>query len=59
MADDFEDLYDLDSLDDTSVYDLILQELHEYPDLDPDLVDIQVENGFVFFKQKTAYEITV
>ena len=56
MADDFEDLYDLDSLDDTSVYDLILQELHEYPDLDPDLVDIQVENGFVTLSGRVGTE---
>jgi hypothetical protein len=47
MASDFEDLYDLDNLDHDEVYDLILQQLHEYGDLDPDLLDIEVQGGFI------------
>jgi len=47
MADDFEDLYSLDNLDDSEVYDLILQELHEYADLDTDMIEIQVQDGFI------------
>jgi hypothetical protein len=47
MAADYEDLYDLDNLDDDEVYDLILQQLQEYGDLDVDLLDIQVRNGFI------------
>lgn len=47
MAEDYEDLYDLSNLDDGEIYDLILQELHEYPDLDADLIDIEVQDGFV------------
>jgi len=47
MATDFEDLYDLDNLDDQEIADLIYQELEEYPEIDPDLIDVEVEDGFV------------
>lgn len=44
---DYEDLYDLDDLDDTELAELIEQELSEYPGMDGDLVEIEVEDGFV------------
>ncbi len=44
---DYEDLYSIGDLDDEELHDLIVQELSEYPELDPDLLDIQVEDGFV------------
>lgn len=44
---DFEDLYDLDNLDDDEVYELILQQIDEYGILDSDLLDIRVEEGFI------------
>jgi len=44
---DYEDLYDLDNLDDDEIYDLILQQFEEYGEIDPDLVDVRVENGFI------------
>lgn len=47
MATDYEDLYDLDDLDDQEIADLIYQELEEVPELDPDLIDVDVEDGFV------------
>jgi hypothetical protein len=47
MPADYEDLYDLDNLDDDEVYDLVLQQINEYGDLDADLIDIDVEDGFI------------
>lgn len=44
---DYEDLYDLDDLDDTELAELIEEELSEYPGMDADLVEIEVEDGFV------------
>lgn len=44
---DYEDLYDLDNLDDDEIYDLILQQFEEYGDIDTDLIDIRVEDGFI------------
>lgn len=47
MAGDYEDLYDLDNLDDDEIHDLIIQELSEYGDIDTDLLDIQALDGFI------------
>lgn len=56
MARDYEDLYDLDNQDDTDIYDLIRQELNEYQDIDTDLLDIRVENGFVILAGRVGTE---
>lgn len=47
MAREFDDLYDLSSLDDTELKDLVLQQLTEYPDIDVDLIEVYVDNGAV------------
>ena len=47
MAREFDDLYDLNNLDDNEIKELVLQELHEYPDIDPDLVEVDVQGGAV------------
>lgn len=47
MAREYDDLYDLSNLDDNEIKDLVLQELHEYPDIDPDLVEVNVQGGVV------------
>lgn len=47
MAREFDDLYDLNNLDDSEIKDLVLQELQEYPDIDPDLVEVNVQGGVV------------
>lgn len=56
MPGDFEDLYDLDNLDDAELYDLILQQMTEYPDLDPDLIDLRVEDGFITMEGRVGTE---
>lgn len=53
---DFEDLYDLDNLDDDEIYDLILQQIHEYGGLDPDQLDIQVEDAFITLAGRVGTE---
>jgi hypothetical protein len=47
MAREYDDLYDLNNLDDNEIKDLVMQELHEYPDIDPDLVEVNVQGGVV------------
>lgn len=56
MPGDFEDLYDLENMDDAEIASLILEELGEYPDLDPDRVDVQVEDGFVTLAGRVGTE---
>ncbi|HEX7048966.1 MAG TPA: BON domain-containing protein [Longimicrobiales bacterium] len=56
MPDDYEDLYDLDNLDADEIYDLLVQELGDYPDLDPDLLEIEVEDGFVTLTGRVGTE---
>lgn len=53
---DYEDLYSIGDLDDDELHDLILQQLSEYPELDPDLLDIQVEDGFVTLAGRVGSE---
>lgn len=47
MAREFNDLYDLNNLDDNELKDLVLQELTEYPDIDVDLIEVYVDQGAV------------
>jgi len=56
MPRDYEDLYDLENLDDEELHDLVLQEMSEYPDLDPDLIDVRVEDGFVTLEGRVGTE---
>lgn len=56
MAPDFEDLYDIEDMDDEELRELILQELEEYPELDPDLLDVSVENGHVIIEGRVGTE---
>lgn len=56
MADDFEDLYDIDAMDDQEIEDLIVQQIREYPDLDADLIDVRVERGFVTLAGRVGTE---
>jgi hypothetical protein len=56
MPRDFENLYDLDHLDDEDLAALVEQELSEHPELDPDLIDIRVENGFVRLEGRVGTE---
>ncbi|MEX2283354.1 MAG: BON domain-containing protein [Gemmatimonadota bacterium] len=56
MADDFENLYDLDNLNDAELRDLVRQQLSEYPEIDPDLVDVQVVDGRVQLSGRVGTE---
>ena len=47
MAHDYDDLYDIANLDDGELKDLVLQQLREYPDIDVDLVEVDVSRGNV------------
>lgn len=47
MAREFNDLYDLNNLDDAELKDLVLQQLNEHPDVDVDLVEVEVNKGAV------------
>jgi hypothetical protein len=47
MADDFEDMYDLESMTDEEISALVRDELQDYPDLDASGLDIDVQDGRV------------
>ena len=47
MKRDFEHMYDFDSMDDAEIESLIVEQFQEIPEIDPDLVDIVVDAGFV------------
>lgn len=47
MADDYDDLYDIPNLDDGELKELVLQQLREHPDIDVDLVEVDVRRGQV------------
>jgi hypothetical protein len=56
MERDFENIKDIDNLDDPELKDLIIQELNEYGDIDPDLVDVQVADGRVTLSGRVGTE---
>jgi hypothetical protein len=56
MEQDYEDLFDIEYLSDQELRDLVYQQLREYPDLDPDLVDVQVQNGRVLLSGRVGTE---
>src|SRR5688500_394361 len=47
MASDYEDLYDIDNMSDADLKALVIQELHEHPDIDVDLIEVSVQDGEV------------
>ena len=56
MAREYDDLYDITNLDDGELKDLVLQELGEYPDIDVDLVEVNVEQGRVRLSGRVGTE---
>jgi hypothetical protein len=56
MAGDFEDVHDIDIMDDGELRDLIIQELGEYSQIDPDLVEVSVEGGAVTLSGRVGTE---
>jgi hypothetical protein len=47
MARDYEDFSSIEDLDDDELRQLVRDRLAEHPDLDPDDIEIEVENGMV------------
>ncbi|MBI4408742.1 MAG: BON domain-containing protein [Gemmatimonadetes bacterium] len=56
MRRDYEDVFDLGDLDDGEIAQLIRQQLEEYPELDPDLLRIDVSDGFVTLSGRVGTE---
>lgn len=56
MARDYDNLYDITNLDDGELKDLVLQELREYPDIDVDLVEVNVDQGRVHLAGRVGTE---
>lgn len=56
MPTDYEDIFDLENLDDDELRDLIAQQIGEMPELDPDDVDVQVDDGFVILSGRVGTE---
>lgn len=53
---DSEDLYDLDSMEDEEIRDLILQEIREDPTLDPEAFEVDVAGGSVTLSGRVGTE---
>ena len=47
MATDYENVHHIEDMDDGEIRDLILQELEEIPEIDVDLLDVEVDEGRV------------
>lgn len=47
MAEDFSRIHDFDRMTDDEIYDLVVQQLREFPEVDVDDVEVQVRDGHV------------
>lgn len=56
MERDFENIHDIDNMDDGDLRALIVQELGEYGAIDPDLVNVQVSEGVVTLSGRVGTE---
>ena len=56
MAREYDDIHDIANLDDGELKDLVLQELREYPDIDVDLVEVNVDQGQVRLSGRVGTE---
>lgn len=56
MADDYEEVYDLEAMADDELRELIVQKLREDGDLDLDLIDVRVETGQVRLEGRVGTE---
>jgi hypothetical protein len=56
MAHDYDNLHDIANLDDGELKDLVLQELQDYPDIDVDLVEVNVQRGQVRLSGRVGTE---
>lgn len=56
MADDYEDLYDIESLTDDEIQALVREELDAHPDLDASALDFAVADGLVTISGRVGTE---
>ncbi len=56
MAEGFDDLFDIEHLSDDELRDLVCQQLREYPEIDPDLVEVRVAEGQVRLSGRVGTE---
>jgi hypothetical protein len=56
MAKDFEEVYDLEDMDDDEIRELIVQKLDESTDWDGDRVEVRVEEGHVLLEGRVGTE---
>ena len=56
MAEDYEDIFDLDDMNDDELRDLVYQELREYPEIDPDRVEVLASQGHVQLSGRVGTE---
>jgi hypothetical protein len=53
---DYENIFDIENLNDSELRELVYQKLREYPEIDPDLVDVQVSGGRVQLNGRVGTE---
>jgi hypothetical protein len=56
MDQDYEDLFGLEYLSDGELRDLVCQELSETPEIDAELVDVQVKEGRIYLSGRVGTE---
>jgi hypothetical protein len=56
MAEGFDDLFDIEHLSDDELRDLVCAQLREYPEIDPDLVEVRVAEGQVRLSGRVGTE---
>jgi hypothetical protein len=56
MAEDYERIFDIENMSDGELRELVYQQLREYPDLDPELVDVTVDEGAVRLRGRVGTE---
>jgi hypothetical protein len=56
MARDFEEVYDIEDMDDDELRELVIQKLNESADWDADLVDVRVDEGHVQLEGRVGTE---
>ena len=56
MADDYEDLYDIESMTDEEIEALVREQLDDHPDLDTARLDLTVDEGLVRMEGRVGTE---
>src|SRR5688572_20344281 len=55
-TEDFEDVYDIENMGDDELKDLVLQELRDFPEIDVDLIEVQVRAGAIRLSGRVGTE---